>query len=92
MSKRSYREAAHAMQSGVAMKMHYDPTETSVKHLRVGVNSAMVETATLFNLLLKKGIITQEEFEEELANQMNIEADSYQKWLQDRTGTEVTLG
>jgi hypothetical protein len=75
--KRTYREAAHAMQTGVAMKMKVDPAETTAKHLRVGVNSAMVETAAIVQLLINKGIATLPEFEEELANQMNLEADRY---------------
>ena len=37
-----YLDAAHAMQTGVAFTMHQDSSQTDPKHLRVGINSAMV--------------------------------------------------
>lgn len=36
-----YMNAAHAMQSGVAIWMERGNKETEPKHLRVGINSAM---------------------------------------------------
>ena len=51
-----YLKAAHAMQSGVAFKMHTDPSETQPKHLRVGVNSAMVEQSAIAKLLIDKAL------------------------------------
>jgi len=80
------------MQTGVAMKMNFDSSETEPKHLRVGVNSAMVETATLFTILMNKGIFTQEEFDIELTRQMNLEADKYEKEIQAHyPNTKITL-
>jgi hypothetical protein len=76
-----YEAACHAMQSGVAMKMNYSPTETSPKHLRVGVNSAMVDTGALMSLLVKKGIITEEELCEALADKMEEEVKLYEEAL-----------
>ena len=90
-----YRAAVHAMQSGVAMKMNYEPGETTPKHLRVGVNSAHVSIAALVKLLIDKGIITLDEYTAANADQMEIEAESYRAWLQQRlggNGTTVTLG
>src|SRR5690348_17509394 len=72
-----YMKAAHAMQSGVAAKMRMDPKDTEPKHLRVGVNAAMVEHSALAQLLLKKGIITREEYTAELADVMEEEARKY---------------
>lgn len=90
--KRSYVGAAHAMQSGVAFKMAEDPSETSPKHLRVGVNSAMVETSAIVKLLVEKKIITQDEFAEALTAGMNAEADRYEVELTALLGRKVTLG
>ena len=56
-----YVSLAHAMQSGVAAKMGFDPSETSPKHLRVGVNTAHIDFGALMHLLIEKGIITEEE-------------------------------
>lgn len=76
-----YLEAAHAMQSGVAMMMNYDTADTEPKHLRVGINSAMVSDAALVRLLIKKGLITMEEFQESLTEEMNREVERYEAQL-----------
>ena len=47
-----YVKAAHAMQSGVAVCMERGTAETTPKHLRVGVNSAMVNDAAIARLLI----------------------------------------
>jgi hypothetical protein len=87
-----YTAAAHAMQSGIAQKMAMDPAETTPKHLRVGVNSAMVENSALVGLLVAKGIITDEEWAKALADGMERERDAYAKWLSDRLGgIQITL-
>lgn len=80
------------MQSGVAFKMAENPSETSPKHLRVGVNSAMVETSAIVKLLVEKKIITQDEFAEALTAGMNAEADRYEVELTALLGRKVTLG
>jgi len=96
-----YTKRAHAMQSGVAMKMNYDASETSPKHLRVGVNSAMCDHAALVRLLLEKGIISQEEYERAITEEMGREVRRYEQWLsdyltalspQDNPPAKITLG
>lgn len=87
-----YHAAAHAMQTGVAYRMQYDPTTTEPKHLRVGVNSAQVSAAALAALLIDKGLITLAEYEKSLADHMETEAESYRAWLADRLHTNITLG
>ncbi len=88
-----YEKACHAMQSGVAMWMNYDPNATNPKHLRVGVNSALVDSAAIVKLLLAKGIITEAEHWKALADQMEAEVESYSKMLSDRLGgsSKITL-
>jgi hypothetical protein len=87
-----YRAAAHAMQSGVAMKMNHDGGpqrgETSPKHLRVGVNSAMVEHSALVRLLMAKGVITEDEYLTALADAMEAEKRLYETELRDHIGNE----
>lgn len=90
---RRYQAAIHAMQTGVAAKMAIDPSETTPKHLRVGVNSAMVEHSALAGLLIAKGVITEAEYLEALALGMEREQALYEKWLTDRyQGPNIRLG
>lgn len=84
-----YMAACHAMQSGVAMKMHSDPNETEPKHLRVGVNAAMVEFGALTKLLFDKGVITELEFAEYLAQAMRDEVSKYEDDLGYKRGTFI---
>lgn len=86
-----YQAAAHAMQSGVAAKMALDPAETTPKHLRTGVNSAMVETSAIVELLVAKGIITMDEWYAALAVAMEREVTLYEGELSRLTGAKVTL-
>lgn len=83
-----YLAAAHGMQAGVATKMHYDPNHTAPKHLRVGVNSAMVEHNALATLLMARGVITEAEYVTALADAMERERDSYQQEIQDHYGPD----
>jgi hypothetical protein len=87
-----YLAAAHAMQSGVAAEMQHDPACTAPKHLRVGVNSSLVNSSALAELLIAKGIITDAEYVEALAKGMECEQARYEQMLSARLGTKVTLG
>jgi len=82
-----YRIACHAMQSGVATEIGAGVSrETEPKHLRVGINSAMVEHAALAKLLMKRGIITDTEYMTALADQMEEEVKSYKQRISVRLG------
>lgn len=81
-----YIAAAHGMRSGVAMKMNYDVAETEPKHLRVGVNNALVGNGALAGLLIAKGIITREEYYGALADAMERERDAYRDEIRHRFG------
>ena len=90
--KNQYLQLAHAMQSGVAAMMDVDDNATRAKHLRVGVNSAMVETSTIATLLVKKGVITEEEWFEGLIEMMRKEVLMYEKRLSEKFGNVIKLG
>lgn len=81
----SYEAAMHGMQSAVAYEMEQRPQPTEPKHLRVGVNAAMVDHAALVQLLIEKGVITEPEYREALRLAMNHELARYQEHL-DPTG------
>lgn len=86
-----YLAAAHAMQCGVGHMMNFRREETEPKHLRTGINSAMVEHAALVSLLIEKGVITNEEYQKRLADKMEEERDAYVKALKEVIGTDVNI-
>lgn len=89
-----YYKLMHAMQSGVALMMNYDKSETSPKHLRVGVNSALIDSSALAKLLIEKKIITEEEFYTALCELAENDVKSYEQKITEITGsnTKITLG
>lgn len=89
--KRSYEDLLHAMQSGVAMELTYENKSVDPKHLRVGINSALVDNAAIARLLIQKGIITEEEYVESVRLEMEREVERYEKQLSDRYGKEIKL-
>lgn len=89
-----YERHLHAMQSGVKAKMEARPARdlpTDLKHLRVGVNSAMVNNLAVVRLLVDKGIITDLEFQEALTNAMREEKELYEKELSEMLNVKITL-
>ncbi len=79
-----YQVATRRMQTGVAYKMgRCDGRETEPKHLRVGVNAAMSDHGGLVKLLIAKGVFTEEEYVAAIADQMEIEAASYEQAVQE---------
>lgn len=92
-----YVAAMHAMQSGVKTDMATDPNAssqgaTTPKHLRVGVNGALAAQGALVKLLIGKGIITQDEYVEAVADAAEAEKARYEQLLTERFGKPVTLG
>lgn len=74
------------------MIQQLDPSNGSPKHLRVGVNTGKVEHGALVDLLVRKGIITSEEYLTELADAMEREADRYEAELSQKLGGDIKLG
>lgn len=81
----------HAMQAGVRAEMTYDDGPTSPKHLRVGVNSALVQNSALATLLVRKGVITELEYWQTQAEFWRDEVDRYQHRLKLHHGVDVKL-
>ena len=80
-----YLGACHGMQTGVKFEMEsaglrgvrHESTEP--KHLRVGVNSAMVSHAALVKLLVAKGPLTEDEYVTSQADAMEAEVALYEE-------------
>ncbi len=88
-----YLAALHKVQTGIAYEMEKRPSVVAPKHLRVGLNSALVETAALGKLLLDKKLITHEEYEEAITVGMEEEAARMEKTIQELYGSDaIKLG
>lgn len=87
---RRYQAALHAMQSGVALKLEKGGPEHP-KHYRVGINAAMVDASAMAKLLIRKGIITQTEYLEAVAVEMEAEKARYEAELSKRFGGSTSL-
>lgn len=88
---KQYRAACHAMQTGVAMDQATGSQCGSPKHLRVGVNVAMVDHASLVKLLISKGLITDDEYCEAIRQGIEDEVERYERLLSERSGSTVKL-
>lgn len=75
----NYLAAMHGVQTAIKYEMEAGLSDkTSQKHLRVGVDSGMINDAALAWLLIQKGIITLDEYEESIRRQANEELAAYQ--------------
>lgn len=66
--------------------------ESTPKHLRVGINSAMVEHSALARLLIAKGVIAADEYADALIAGMREEVRLYEKELTEKIGHFIRLG
>ena len=87
-----YEAAHHAVQSGVAFLISAgDSNSHTPKMLRTGINMRAVEHAALVRLLMKKGLITELEYMEALADEAEREVQRLQKDLSEKLGPNVKL-
>ena len=84
-----YQRAAHAIQSGVAFRK--DKKDQLPKHLRVGVNLAMCDHGSLVQLLLKKGVFTEDEYSEAIVEGMELEVERYRETLKREYGADCDI-
>lgn len=90
--KEEYFKLAHAIQTGVAYDHEGGSLDGSPKHLRTGLNIAMSDHTSLACLLIKKGIITESEYEDALLIGLKEEVKRYEKQLSEKFNTKVILG
>jgi hypothetical protein len=96
-----YLELMHAMQTGVGYDIEAEPLSPrylpqeihrAIKHLRVGINSALLQQAAISELLVAKGIITHDEYLDKLIEKVEQEVASYEQRLSERFGSSIKLG
>lgn len=84
--------ASHAVQTGVMYELHQDPRSGEPKHLRTGLNVALCDHSALAQLLIRKGLMTEEEYLTAIAEEMEAEKRRYEERLSGTYGTKITLG
>lgn len=89
--QKEYLQLCHAMQTGVAMSQACGCQDGTPKHLRVGVNSALVSNTAVVRLLVEKGIITDKEYADALITSMREEVKRYEHELTEKMGKSVRL-
>lgn len=92
MLAEEYMALAHAMQTGVKFDQESGSTDGTPKHLRVGVNSCMVNNDAVARLLMEKGVFTQEEYIQAVVDAMRREVERYEELLTERYGKPIKLG
>lgn len=73
-----YEAAMHGVQTAIAHAMNQNDRLTEPKHLRVGIDSCQITDEALARLLIKKGIITEAEYLEEVRICANRELDRWE--------------
>jgi len=82
----------HAIQTGVKARIEYGlSNDSDPKHLRVGINNALIAQGALTDLLVKKGLITEEEFAQTYVEFLKKEVESYELLLSAHLKTKVKL-
>lgn len=92
----------HALQTGILWEQQYDehaafyqnnPTLANiVKHLRTGLDCAMVEQAAIIHLLIDKGLITEAEYFEKSLEFFRREIKNCEARLSAQMGRTIHLG
>lgn len=88
--QKRYMELAHSIQcaAGFMIEAGYSK-EGTPKHLRTGVNMAMCEHGGLVTLLVKKGIITEDEYFDSVLETLERELQSYKDKAKEVTGADI---
>lgn len=89
--KERYRVAQNALTAGVAMESNYRAAPTMPKYLRVGINAARADIASLVTLLMEKGVFTEAEYVAALADGMEREKARMEEMLSKDLGRKVIL-
>jgi hypothetical protein len=78
--RKRYVVAMHGVQSAIAYELAKgDSKQVEPKHLRVGINSALVDNGGIATLLIAKGVFTEEEYYLAIAEAAERELESYHR-------------
>lgn len=85
-----YIRLGHAIQTGVAYEMNRSNI-AEPKHLRTGLNCVMADLGSMTRLLVKKGIISEDEYYEAIIEGLKKEVADSERRLKDLLGMSITL-
>lgn len=83
-----YQDLCHGVQTGVAFMQEQGSRECEPKHLHTGVNIAMRDHSSLVALLVRKGLIANEEYATAIRDGMKLEVADYE----DRCNSCMPIG
>ena len=86
-----YLAAVHACQTGAMYWLEKEPKFGHFKYMRNEIDSALVETRTLYEFMLKAGLFTPAEYMKRLADNMELEKGRYESELSELFGAKITL-
>jgi hypothetical protein len=86
-----FETAMHAVMTGVGYAIVKDPKHRDPKQNRTGLNSALLGQGAIAKLLIDKGVFTEEEYWNELANFAEAEKKTYEDLLSELFGTVIVL-
>lgn len=86
-----YSRLAHAVQSGVAVELNNGSRIATPKYLRTGLNLVMRDLSSLCDLLIQKGLLTQEELEEAILKGVKEEIKLHEQLIEQRLGKKIKL-
>lgn len=86
-----YNRLCHAMMTGVGYDLEYNRKQAEPKHVRSGINSALVSHSALAKLLMAKGLITDLEYWQAVVTEMDAEVKRYEASLEARTGGKTKI-
>lgn len=90
-----YKRLGHAIQTGIGWKIQLDtgspdvnsdPNLNAHKHLRVGIDTNKADLGSISRLLVKKGLISDDEFKQAILEGLELEKASYEDQLNERFG------
>lgn len=88
----TYREAVHALERGIKIEVEQlDSKETSVKQLRLELVIERVKHDALVGLLIRKNLITEEEYRQMMVAEMNREVRRYERDIEQKAGRRINL-
>ena len=85
------RALQHAVQTGIAYEIEQGGSAATPKHLRVGVDTALVDAGALVMLLIEKGVFTMEEYQTKRLEYWKREVEAYEARLSASLGVPTRL-
>lgn len=87
-----YLAASHGVQTTVKFNIDRGTSSHEPKHLRTGLDMRAADAAGLARLLIAKGVFTEVEYMEAMADAAEEELRRYTKDLREKTGLNISFG